>query len=136
MTTIEDPGALELLKKPYHAVISTINADRSVHSTVVWADAEDGVPAVNSAVGRIWPTNLQRDPRVTLFVYNPENPYEFLEVRGTAEETTEGADKHIDRLAKKYLNVDSYPYRKAAEQRIKILIKPNRVRYVTPSSAA
>jgi PPOX class probable F420-dependent enzyme len=123
MTTLEDQGAIELLKKPHHAVISTTNKDGSVHSTVVWADVEDGKPTVNSAVGRIWPTNLERDPRATLLVYNPDNPYEYLEVRGTADGTTDGADEHIDKLAKKYLD---------DEQRIKFVIRPDKVRYVTP----
>jgi PPOX class probable F420-dependent enzyme len=133
MAKLDDPGALELLQKPYHAVISTRNADGSIHSTVVWADLEDGVPAVNSAVGRVWPTNLERDAHATLLVSNPEDPYEFLEVRGSAEGTTDGADEQIDRLAKKYLGVDSYPNRRADEQRIKFLIKPDHVRYVKTS---
>jgi PPOX class probable F420-dependent enzyme len=133
MATLEDPGARELLQKPYHAVISTHNPDGSIHSTVVWVGVEDGVPAVNSAVGRIWPTNLERDPHATLLVANPGDPYEFLEVRGTAKGTTEGADEQIDRLAKKYLGVDSYPNRRADEQRIKFLIEPDHMRYVKQS---
>jgi PPOX class probable F420-dependent enzyme len=133
MAKIEDQGALELLQKPYYADISTHNADGSIHSTVVWVDVEDGVPAVNSAVGRIWPTNLERDPHATLLVANPADAYEFLEVRGIAKGTTEGADEQIDRLAKKYLNVDSYPNRRADEQRIKFLIEPDHVRYVKSS---
>jgi PPOX class probable F420-dependent enzyme len=133
MATLEDPRVVELLEKPYYADISTHNADGSIHSTVVWVDLENGVPAVNSAVGRVWPTNLERDPRTTLLISNPTDPYEFLEVRGTAEGTTDGADEQIDRLAKKYLGVDSYPARRAGEQRIKFLIKPDRVRYVKSS---
>jgi PPOX class probable F420-dependent enzyme len=133
MTKLDDPRARELLQKPYYAIISTRNADGSIHSTVVWADMEDGVPAVNSAVGRIWPTNLERDPHTTLLVANPTDPYEFLEVRGTAAGTTDGADEQIDRLAKKYLGVDSYPNRRADEQRIKFLIQPDHVRYVKTS---
>jgi PPOX class probable F420-dependent enzyme len=132
MATIEDPGALKLLEQPHHAVISTLNADGSPHSTVVWVDTEDGKATVNSAVGRKWPTNLERDPRATVLVYNPENAYEYLEVRGTAEGTTEGADEHIDRLAKKYLDEDTYPFRKPEEQRIKYVITPDHVRYVAP----
>jgi PPOX class probable F420-dependent enzyme len=131
MTNLE-PGARALLEKPYHAVVSTKAADGSIHSTVVWVDTEDDMLAVNSAVGRFWPTNLERDPHITVLVLNPENPYEFVEVRGTAEGSTEGADEHIDRLAKKYLNADSYPGRTPDEQRIKFLIKPERVRYVAP----
>jgi PPOX class probable F420-dependent enzyme len=133
MATLEDPGARELLQKPYYADISTHNADGSIHSTVVWVGVEDGVPAVNSAVGRVWPTNLERDPHATLLVSNPEDPYEFLEIRGTAQGTTEGADEQIDRLAKKYLGVDTYPHRRSDEQRIKFLIKPDHVRYVKSS---
>ncbi|MEA2423722.1 MAG: hypothetical protein QOH13_132 [Thermoleophilaceae bacterium] len=131
MTNLE-PGAIELLEKPYHAVVSTKNADGAIHSTVVWANIEDGLPAVNSAVGRIWPTNLERDPHVTLLVVNPENAYDYVEVRGVAEGSTEGADEHIDRLAKKYLDADSYPFRKAEEQRVKYVIKPSHIRYVAP----
>jgi PPOX class probable F420-dependent enzyme len=133
MANIDDPGVLELFEKPYHAVISTRNADGSIHSTVIWADLEDGKVAVNSAVGRIWPRNLERDPRATVFVYNPQDPYQYVEVRGTATGSTDGADEHIDRLAKKYLNVDSYPNRRADEQRITFLIEPDHVRYVSPS---
>jgi PPOX class probable F420-dependent enzyme len=130
MATLDDPGPRELLEKPYHAVISTLNRDGSIHSTVIWVDLEDGKLAVNSAVGRLWPTNLQRDPRTTVLVYDPNDPYRFVEVRGRAAATTEGADEHIDRLAKKYLNADSYPDRRPDEQRIKFLIEPEHVRYV------
>jgi PPOX class probable F420-dependent enzyme len=134
MATLEDPGPRELFEKPYYGVISTLNRDGSIHSTIIWVDLEDGKVAVNSAVGRLWPTNLQRDPRATLLLYDPNDPYHFVEVRGTATGTTERADEHIDRLAKKYLNADSYPYRRADEQRIKFLIEPDHVRYVSPTA--
>lgn len=133
MANIDDPGVRDLFEKPYLAVISTHNADGSIHSTLVWADLEDGKVAVNSAVGRIWPRNVERDPRTTVLIDNPENPYQYVEVRGIATGSTEGADEHIDRLAKKYLGVDSYPGRRAGEQRIKFLIEPQHVRYVSPS---
>jgi PPOX class probable F420-dependent enzyme len=132
VATLSDPGPRELFEQPYYAVISTLNANGLIHSTVIWADLEDGKVAVNSAVGRLWPTNLQRDPRATLLVPDPNDPYHFVEVRGRATGTTEGADEHIDRLAKKYLNADSYPSRSPEEQRIKFLIEPEHVRYVGP----
>jgi PPOX class probable F420-dependent enzyme len=132
MATLEDPAVRELFEKPYFADIATTNPNGWIHSTVVWTDLEDGLPAVNSAVGRQWPSNLERDPRATLLITNPENPYQFVEIRGRAEATTEGADEHIDRLAKKYLGADTYPNRRAGEQRIKFLIHPERVRYVAP----
>jgi len=84
---------------------------------------------VNSAVGRAWPTNLERDPRVTVVVYDEQNPYDYVEIRGTATGTTEGSDAHIDRLAKKFLGLDDYPFHQPGEQRISYLIEPTRVRH-------
>ena len=128
MAQIEGP-ARELLDSKNHAVVSTLNENGSLHSTVVWVNLEDGVLAVNSAVGRKWPSNLERDPRITVTVYDQSNPYEYVEIRGTATGTTDGADDHIDRLAKKYLDADSYPFRQPGEQRIKFVVDADRVRH-------
>ena len=128
MAQIEGP-ARELLDQKNHAVVSTLNENGSIHSTVVWASVEDGAVAVNSAVGRKWPRNLERDPRITVTVYDESNPYEYVEIRGTASGTTDGADEHIDRLAKKYLDADSYPFRQPGEQRIKFVVDADRVRH-------
>jgi PPOX class probable F420-dependent enzyme len=127
MATMGDPGVRALFERKNHAVISTLNEDGSILSTVVWIDVQDGRPAVNTAVGRAWPTNLERDPRVTVVVYDEANPYEYLSVRGTARGTTDGADAHIDRLAKKYLGADSYPFRRPGEQRITYVVEPESV---------
>ncbi len=122
VATIGDPDVRELLEKPNYAVVSTANADGSIHSTVVWIDIEDGAVAVNSAIGRVWPSNLERDPRVTVLVYEQSNPYDYVEIRGNAKGMTDGADDHINRLAKKYLGQDTYPYRQPGEERVKFLI--------------
>ncbi len=96
-----------------------------MHTAPVWVDVQDGQPVLNTAEGRAWPRNLERDPRVTLTVQNMENPYEYLEVRGrVAERTHDGADEHIDSLAKKYMDKDSYPFRQPGEQRVIIRIEP------------
>ena len=129
MTTIDDPQVARLLSDPNHAVISTLLPDGSVHSTVVWVDVLDGKVALNTAVGRQWPTNLENDPRITVVVYDQGNPYEYVEVRGRATGRTEGADEHIDRLAKKYLDADTYPFRQQGEQRITYVVDADRVRY-------
>ena len=129
MTTIQDSGPQELLSAPNYAVISTLNKDGSIHSTIVWVSDEGGEIAVNSAVGRLWPTNLERDPHVTVVVFEAGNPYHFVEIRGRAAGSTDGADEHIDALAKKYIGQDEYPYRQPGEQRIKFVIEPERVRY-------
>ena len=130
MASLNDPPVKELLEQPNYAVISTLNHDGSIHNTIVWISAEGDNVSVNSAVGRLWPTNLERDPRVTVVVYESGNPYNFVEVRGTASGTTEGADEHINQLAKKYIGQDEYPYRQPGEQRIKFVIEPQHVRYL------
>jgi PPOX class probable F420-dependent enzyme len=131
MTTITDPGPRILLEKPNYAVVSTLNQDGSIHNTVVWISAEDGDRvAVNSAVGRVWPTNLQRDSRVNVLVEEKGNPYHFVEIRGRASVSEDDPDQHINALAKKYIGEDEYPYRQPGEQRVKFVIEPEHVRYV------
>jgi PPOX class probable F420-dependent enzyme len=126
-TTIEGRGA-ELLQAKNFANVATLRSDGSVHAVPVWVDLQDGRPVVNTAEGRAWPRNLERDPRVTITVQNLENPYEYLMVRGrVSERTHEGADEHIDSLAKKYLDKDSYPFRQPGEQRLIIRIDPEQV---------
>jgi len=129
MTDLNDPQVRQLLEQPNYAAVSTLNQDGSVHSTVVWVGLENGELAVNSAVGRTWPANLQRDPRVTLVVYPGDNPYDYVEVRGTATGSRQDADDHINRLSKKYIDQDEYPFRQPGEERIKFVIEPERVRH-------
>jgi PPOX class probable F420-dependent enzyme len=129
MATLTDPEVQKLLSEPNHAVISTLNQDGSVHSAVAWISAEDGTVAVNSARGRKWPTNLERDPRVNIVVYEQDNPYNYVEIRGSASGTTDGADEHINALSKKYIGQDEYPARQPGEVRIKFVIEPDHVRH-------
>lgn len=118
----------ELLRAKNFCNVSTLNPNGSVHAAPVWVDVQDGRPVLNTAEGRAWPRNLQRDPRVTLTVQNMENPYEYVSIRGRAvEHTHEGADEHIDSLAKKYLDQDTYPFRQPGEQRVIVRIEPERV---------
>jgi PPOX class probable F420-dependent enzyme len=120
--------AEELLRAKNFAHIATVRADGSVQVAPTWVDVQDGRPVVNSAEGRAWVRNLERDPRITLEVQNMENPYEYVEIRGrVAELTREGADEHIDSLAKKYLGQDKYPYRQEGEQRVIIRVDPDKV---------
>ncbi len=115
----------EILKAKNFCHVATLREDGSVHGVPVWVDIQDGRPVLNSVEGRAWPRNLERDPRVTLTVQNMENPYEYLEIRGReAERTTEGANEHIDQLAKKYMDVEEYPLRQPGEQRLIIRIEP------------
>ena len=129
MATLTDSEVRKLLSEPNYAVVSTHNADGSILSTIAWISDEDGTLAVNSAKGRRWPTNLERDPRITALVYEAGNPYNYLEIRGRATGTTDGADEHINALSKKYINQDEYPHRQPGEQRIKFVIEPDHIRH-------
>jgi PPOX class probable F420-dependent enzyme len=121
--------AEDLLTGKNFAHVATLRADGSAQVTPTWVDVQDGRPALNTAEGRTWPRNLERDPRITLEVQNMENPYEYVEIRGrVAERTHEGADEHIDLLAKKYLGVDAYQMRRPGEQRVIIRVEPDYVK--------
>jgi PPOX class probable F420-dependent enzyme len=129
MTDITHEGVLSLLAAPNFAVLSSHNPDGTILSTVVWIDYVDGQLAVNSAVGRQWPSNLDRDGRVSILVLDQDNPYHFAEIRGRAAGTLEGAREHIDALAHKYIGKD-YPYLQPGEQRKKFVVTPEKVRYM------
>ena len=120
--------AREILDKESFAHVATLNADGSPQVTPVWISTENGNVAINSAEGRLKPDNLRRDPRVSISVTDPEDAYKPVLIRGRATEIThEGADEHIDELAKKYLGEDEYPFRQPGEERVKIVIEPERV---------
>jgi PPOX class probable F420-dependent enzyme len=128
MSTVVEGHAADLLQAKNFAQVATLRADGSVHVAPVWVDVQDGRPVLNTAEGRAWPRNLERDPRVTVTVQNLENPYEYVTIRGkVAERTHEGADAHIDAMAKKYLDQDSYPFRQPGEQRVIIRVEPEHV---------
>jgi PPOX class probable F420-dependent enzyme len=119
----------ELLRARNFCNVATLREDGSIHGVPVWVDVKDGRPVLNTAEGRVWPNNLARDPRVTMTVVNQENPYEYVEIRGrVAESTHEGAEQHIDALAKKYLGQDTYPDRRPGEVRLMITVEPQHVR--------
>jgi PPOX class probable F420-dependent enzyme len=115
-----------------YALVSIPKSDGTVQAVVVWAHTDDdGNVTLNSAEGRAWPENLRKAGTATVTMMADGNPYEWVSVVGRlAEDTHEGADEHIDSLAKKYLDQDTYPYRQETEQRIKFALKPERVVYV------
>jgi PPOX class probable F420-dependent enzyme len=128
VSTMIEGRAEELLDGKNFCTVSTLRADGSVLSLPVWVSVQDGRPALNTAKGRAWPRNLERDPRITLVVPNWDNPYEYVEIRGRVTELTrDGADEHIDALAKKYLGADSYPGRQPGEQRLIVRVEPEHV---------
>ena len=117
-----------LLEAKNFCHVATFARDGTIHVVPVWVDVQDGRPTLNTAEGRAWPRNLERDPRVTLTVQNLDDPEEYVEVRGrVAERTHEGADEHIDALAQKYRGEEVYSGRRPGEQRVIIRIEPEYV---------
>ena len=118
----------DILNKPAFAHLSTLMSDGSPQSSAVWIDTEGGSIVINSAEGRLKDRNIRRDPRVAVSVTDPENPYRSLMIRGrVAKITNDGADRHIDRMAKKYMGVDEYPFRQPGEVRVMYYIEPDRI---------
>jgi PPOX class probable F420-dependent enzyme len=115
----------DLLTKTQFAHLATVMPNGEPQVTPVWFDYDGTTIMINTAVGRQKDRNMQRDGRVALSILDPANPYRYVEVRGAIVERTEqGADAAIDFLAKKYLNVDKYPYRQPGERRVTYKIKP------------
>ena len=127
MAQLTDKQRRFIAENPYVGTVTTLRQDGSPHNTIVWVDAENGVVSFNTAVGRAKERHLREDPRATITIVDPENAYEWVSVSGPVEITTEGADEQIDRLAKKYLGKDEYPWRSPEEQRITVRIKPEKV---------
>jgi PPOX class probable F420-dependent enzyme len=118
----------DLFQKKAFAHLATVNPDGSPQVTPVWVDFDGTHIRFNTARGRVKDKNLGRNPKVALAVMDPENPYRYLRVSGRIAEVTEqGADQHIDALAKKYLGQDRYPFRRPGEVRVIFKILPERV---------
>jgi len=117
----------DLFDKKAFAHLGTLMPDGSPQVTPVWCEVDGDHVVVNSAKGRRKDKNMRTDARVAIELSDPDNPYRYLEVRGRVVEVTEeGADAHIDKLAKKYMGVDSYPYRQESEVRVIYRIEPDR----------
>ena len=119
---------MDLFKKPAFGVLTTLMPDGSPQTQPVWVDYEHGNVIVNSALGRQKDKNMRRDPRVAVTLMDPENPDRYLEIRGKVKEITQdGATPHIDKMAKKYLGKDKYPFAQPGEQRVLYKIEPQKI---------
>lgn len=122
------PAAAALLREPVLANVATVAPDGSPHVTPVWVDVDGDDVVINTVEGRVKARNLARSAKVAVSVVDPADPYRVVAFQGTvADITTDGADDHIDQLARKYLGVDTYPMRQPSEVRIKVRIRPERV---------
>jgi len=113
MAVIPDKHLDLLQHKKAFANLATIMADGSPQVTPVWFDHADGVIRVNTAKGRV------------KSIMDPDNAYRYIQIRGRVRRAVEqGADAHIDSLAKKYLGKDTYPFRQPGEVRVMYEIEP------------
>lgn len=126
MSTIPDKFR-DLFEKKAFGHLATIMSDGTPQVTPVWCDFDGTYIRVNSAVGRVKDKNIRRNPNVAIALQDPDNPYRYVTVRGKVEQITlDGADAHIDSLAKKYIGQDRYPWRQG-ETRVIYKILPIRV---------
>ena len=126
MATIPERGR-EILHKPSIGNIATLMPDGSPQVTPVWVDVEGDEILVNTLDGRLKARNVRRDPRVAISVPDPDTPTVALIVRGVADLVEEGGREHADKLARKYLGEDVFPYLEPGDVRVLIRIRPERV---------
>jgi len=128
MSAALSQGIKKLFQEPNYAHVATLMADGSPQVTPVWVDIEGDRILVNTSEGRVKPRNVRRDARVAISIVKQDNPYSSAYIRGrVAEMRHEGAKEHIDKLAKKYLGQDTYPYLQPGEQRVIMVIEPEHV---------
>jgi PPOX class probable F420-dependent enzyme len=128
MATIPATHTDLLTTKLAFAHVATLNPDGSPQVTPVWVDFDGTHVLVNTAKGRVKARNFAREPRVALSIADPDNPYRYLGIQGRVVEITEnGADAHIDKMAKKYMGKDSYPFRAPGEVRLIVKIAADKV---------
>ena len=128
-----DDAACRLLRARNVATVCTHAADGSIHAQPVWVDTDGTDVLLNSVDGRAWVRNLRRDAHVTCTIVDLANPYEFVEIRGRASTPRrDGADAHIHQLARKYLDVDEYPWMDPDQPRVLVRVTPQRIVHMSP----
>jgi PPOX class probable F420-dependent enzyme len=127
MATSLSNKAKALVERPIIANVATVDHEGHPQLTPVWIDLEGDELVFNTAKGRAKYANLEKNPSVAVSVVDPDDPYNVVVVRGSVEGTEDGADAHIDSLAKKYLGVDTYPMRQPGEVRVKYTVHTDNV---------
>jgi PPOX class probable F420-dependent enzyme len=128
-----DDSVIKLLTGKNFAFVATLMKDGTPQITPTWVDYDGKIILINTAEGRVKQKNVSRDPHVSLSIVDHNNPYDMVTIRGKViEQTSEGADEHIDKLAKRYLGVDKYPFRSSTEKRIILKVAPENVFHMQP----
>jgi PPOX class probable F420-dependent enzyme len=123
----------QLLSNPNYGFLGTADPDGWPQVTPVWVDVDDNRVLVNTALGRVKERNARSEPRVALSVAARDNPWDKVDIRGRVVEFIEGdeAERHIDKLAKKYLGHDTYQFRAPGERRVIFAIEADRAHEMT-----
>lgn len=127
---------VSLLRDKNLVFLATVMSDGSPQVTPTWVDFDEknNLIVVNTARGRLKQKNITRDPRVAVAIVDRNNPYNVATIRGrVVEQTSQGANDSIDKLAKKYLGVEKYPFANPAEERVMLKIKPERIFHMKPN---
>jgi PPOX class probable F420-dependent enzyme len=128
MADVLSEKARALIARPVLASLATLNPDGSPQITPLWVDLDGDDVVFNTAQGRKKARNLERDARVAVTVIDPDDQYNVVAFQGTVTDvTSDGADAHIDALAKKYLGVDAYPMRREGEVRIRVTVRTDHI---------
>jgi PPOX class probable F420-dependent enzyme len=114
---------IELLTGPNFGVVATLKPDGSPQTTVVWVDWDGENVVFNTTTRRAKGRHLTEDPRVSITVWDRDDPYRFVEVEGVAKLDEEGADEHIRKLAQEYWGRDYAE----PKDRVIVRIRPRRV---------
>jgi PPOX class probable F420-dependent enzyme len=130
---ITDENIVKLFDGKNFAFLATVKKDGSPQVTPTWIDRENNIILINTAKGRLKHKNVTRDPRVSISLVDDQNPYSMVTIRGRViEQISESANKHIDKLARKYLSTDKYPSHSPGVKRVILKIKPEKIFFLPP----
>lgn len=122
----------KVLEDKAYGHVVTFNPNGQPQLTMVWMDVDGNEALFNTAEGRKKVQNLRRDPRIMISVQNRSEPQSYVVLNGAATLTETGADAHIDKLAKRFLGLDKYPYRQPGEKRVIVRVKIDRLGGLSP----
>ena len=122
----------KVLEDKAYGHVVTFNPNGQPQLTMVWIDVDGNEALFNTAEGRKKVHNLRRDPRIMISVQNRSEPQSYVVLNGAATLTETGADAHIDKLAKRFLGLDKYPYRQPGEKRVIVRVRIDRLGGLSP----
>ena len=117
----------KILQDKAYGHVVTLNASGKPQATMVWLDVDGDEVLFNTSEGRLKPRNLRRDPRIVISVQDRNDPQSHMVFYGKATITEAGADEHIDKLAKRFLGADKYPFRRPGEKRLLVRTKVDKI---------